>query len=233
MKIKNYGLKVLGITLALCSFCFTVKATTVSVDNNNKINMPYYLYVNADNFIEFNGLDGSSNVYQIVEVTNNLELVNKIDSIDEEVRTLAGLEEDLKNYTSGTNEYTNQLSVIEYAKENINNEIKGTNFKTLVPDYNDANWLALNTNVIPTATLEENHYYIIWIKSATGTSQPVYQYHPYKAVKTGNYAVENETKTEEIENPETGIETTLLYVGAIIAIAGGSYLVFKKNQESY
>ena len=70
--------------------------------------------------------------------------------------------------------------------------------------------------------------YIVWIK-AVKDSTTVYNYGAYKILNSGDANIVN----NGVENPETGIGHTLLYVGVALSVVLGSALVINKNKESY
>ena len=51
----------------------------------------------------------------------------------------------------------------------------------------------------------------------------------YKILNSGDTNIVN----NGVENPETGIGHTLLYVGVALSVVLGSALVINKNKESY
>ena len=55
----------------------------------------------------------------------------------------------------------------------------------------------------------------------------------YKALNSNYYSNSNSNANNDVENPDTGIEHTLLFitVGALVLV--GSVLVVNRNKESY
>lgn len=226
------------IIYLMFSFAFTllfvvnVNATTVVVDPNNNIKLPYNLFVDTDNYITFNNLDAATKFYQIVDVSDNEEITKYINNnILDKQRNLYDAEQEFSKYELGTNEYKNASDSINLVKSNIDDANKSENLKTLISDYDDNNWITLTGNIIPMTNVSANKYYIIWIKTDDGTTK-TYDYAAYKAINSNYFGNTTATKTD-VTNPDTGIEHTILFltVGALVVI--GSSLVVSKNKESY
>ena len=214
------------------SFCFisNVCATEVVVDPNNDIEMPYKLLVDDTNYISFKNDIGATKYYQIVDVSNNTEIVNYIDeNIVGKLNNLAEKEIEFSKYESGTNESINLNNDIQFVKESIDEAVKSEKLKTLINDYDESAWLSLTENIIPTDNIVKNKYYIVWVK-VQNNSAVTYEYFAYKALDNDYY---KSVTAEEVENPDTGIEHTILFitVGALILVGTG--LVINKNKESY
>jgi len=231
--MKKLGLLVLSF-LFTSLFMVDVNATSVVVDPNENIKMPYNLFVDSTNYITFDSsLSGATKSYQIVDVSGNTEIVSYIDgSIMPLLNSLHDAEVEFGKYEAGTTESTNANNNIEFVKSSIDDSVKSDNFKTLVPDYNDVNWLSLSENVIPTNNIKKDGYYIVWVK-ADNAGATTYEYHAYKALNSNYYSNSNSNTNNEVENPDTGIEHTLLFitVGALVLV--GSGLVVNRNKESY
>ena len=195
--------------------------------------MPYNLFIDNTNYIDFVNIDGATKSYQIVDVSENLEIVDYIDnSIMPLLNNLYDAEVEFGKYEAGTNESTNANNNIEFIKGEIDSKVKSDNFKTLVEDYNDSNWLLLTENIIPTNNVEKNKYYIVWVKTVNNNTT-TYEYCAYKAIDSNYYSNSSSNTKTEVENPDTGIEHTILFVtvGALILI--GSGLVVNRNKESF
>lgn len=227
--MKKLGILVLSF-LFTTLFMVDVNATTVVVDPSDKIDMPYNLFVDQTNYITFDSsLSGTTKSYQIIDVSNNSDIINYIDNnIMSLLATLNQKEEEFSKYESGTTESINLNNDITLIKETIYTDIKNDNFKTLVNDPVETGWLTLTENVIPTNSITKDGYYIVWVK-AENAGATTYEYHAYKALNSNS----NFNTNNEVENPDTGIEHTLLFitVGALILV--GSGLVVNRNKESY
>lgn len=230
--MKKMGILVLSF-LFTSLFMVDVNATTVVVDPSDIINMPYDLFINSTNYITFDSsLSGATKSYQIIDVSNNTDIVNGINTSIEHLKSLHQWEEKFNEYEAGTTESDGANSNILYNKSSIDTLFKSDNFKTLVPDYNDTDWLTLTENVIPTDNIKKDGYYIVWVK-ADNAGATTYEYHAYKAFNSNYYSNSNSNTNNEVENPDTGIEHTLLFitVGALVLV--GSGLVVNRNKESY
>ena len=127
--------KMLFMTLAFVfTFCLglsKVYATEISVDDGNKIAMPVLLYNDSDEQLTLKGLDGATLYYQIVDVSNNTEIVNYIDeNIVGKLNNLAEKEIEFSKYESGTNESINLNNDIQFVKESIDEAVKSEKLKT-------------------------------------------------------------------------------------------------------
>ncbi len=236
--MKKKFIMIFSVILVLFFSIVDVKATNQVIDTGNNIQMPYNLYTDANNSYEITGLSTHSDFYQIVDVSSNTEIVNKIDNIMTMLNQLDVAEKDLTKLTSGTNEYTNKVAEISSIKSAIDGSVTDSNLKTLVADFTEANWVSISngSSVIPTTNVTEGNYYIVWLKVVSATTT-IYEYHPYKAIKTSYYSSNTVTSsnnsTTSTTNPDTGIENTLLYVGVGVALLIGSALVVSKNKEVY
>lgn len=227
--MKKMGFFVFSILLVFCCVG-NVNATEVVTDPSNNIEMPYNLFVDKTNYINFKNADSATKSYQIINVTNNKELVNKINTdIIPELETLYENEVEFGKYEAGTTESNNINSNIQLIKATIDEKVKRDDIKTLVDNYNDANWVTLSENTIPTTGVEKNNYYVVWVK-VQNNNDTTYDYHVYKAMDSNYYSNNADTK---VENPDTGIEHTLLFVGVGALLIIGSSLVINKNKESY
>ncbi len=227
--MKKIGMLFLSFIFSVC-FMSGVNATEVVVDPSNEIEMPYNLFVDDTNYINFKNDSGVTKYYQIVDVSNNTEIVKYInDNILTKLVLLAEKENEFSKYESGTTESENLNNDIKIVKTSIDEAVKSESLKTLIDNYDENNWVTLSENVIPTDNVVKNKYYIVWVKTQNA-SAVTYDYYAYKAVSKDYY--KNNT-TSEVENPDTGIEHTALIVtvGALILV--GSYLVINKNKESY
>ena len=105
----------------------------------------------------------------------------------------------------------------EYLTE-INNNIK---------DYDDAAWKTSTNGSIYNSTdvtSTTDGKYIVWVKLVNKTnSSTIYDNNFYSFKEYGSTT----------NNPETGIETTALYVGVAALVIVGSSLVFRKSKEMY
>ncbi|MBE6140158.1 MAG: LPXTG cell wall anchor domain-containing protein [Firmicutes bacterium] len=230
--MKKLGILVLSF-LFTSLFMVDVNATQVVTDPSNNIKMPYNLFVDSTNYVIFENMNGATMSYQIVDVSNNSEIVNYIDKeLMPLLRNLDMVEEEFGKHEANTNESNNALADMNYIKEEIDSAVKSDNLKTLISDYNDSTWLSLTENIIPTANITKNKYYIVWIKTENG-GVTTHEYHAYKAIDTNYYSNSNSNTTPEVENPETGIEHTILFVIVGTLILVGSGLVIDRNKESY
>ena len=226
--------KMLFMTFAFVfTFCFglsKVYATEISVDDGNKIAMPVLLYNDSDEQLTLKGLDGATLYYQIVDVTNEEEIRRQIDEyVVNSYKGLFEANETLKNTSQdNSTEYANNKTNVIFYETEILSGMKKANLKTVIKDYNDASWQTLSNNIIPKDNLVKGNYYIVWIK-AVKDSTTVYNYGAYKILNSGDTNIVN----NEVENPETGIGHTLLYVGVALSVVLGSALVINKNKESY
>ena len=174
--MKKLGILVLSF-LFINLFIVDVNATQVVSDVNNNVRMPYNLFVDDTNYIDFVNMDSATKSYQIVDVSNNTELVNYIDNnIMPLLNSLYDAEIEFGKYEAGTNESTNPNNNIEFIKGEIDLKVKSDNFKTLVEDFDDANWLSLTENVIPTNNITKDGYYVVWIK-VENAGATTYEYH--------------------------------------------------------
>ena len=188
--MKKLGILVLSF-LFTSLFMIDVNATSVVVDSNESIKMPYNLFVDGTNYIDFVNMDGATKSYQIVDVSGNTEIVSYIDgSIMPLLNSLHDAEVEFGKYEAGTTESTNANNNIEFVKSSIDDSVKSDNFKTLVPDYNDANWLTLTEKVIPINNITKEVYYIVWVK-AENAGVTTYEYHAYKALNSNYYSNSN------------------------------------------
>ena len=215
------------------TFCLglsKVYATEISVDDGNKIAMPVLLYNDSDEQLTLKGLDGATLYYQIVDVTNEEEIRSQIDEyVVNSYKGLFEANETLKNTSQdNSTEYANNKTNVIFYETEILSGMKKANLKTVIKDYNDASWQTLSNNIIPKDNLVKGNYYIVWIK-AVKDSTTVYNYGAYKILNSGDANIVN----SEVENPETGIGHTLLYVGVALSVVLGSALVINKNKESY
>ena len=202
----------------------------LDLDDGNKIAMPVLLYNDSDEQLTLKGLDGATLYYQIVDVTNEEEIRSQIDEYV--VNSYEGLfeaNETLKNTSQdNSTEYANNKTNVIFYETEILSGMKKANLKTVIKDYNDASWQTLSNNIIPKDNLVKGNYYIVWIK-AVKDSTTVYNYGAYKILNSGDTNIVN----NGVENPETGIGHTLLYVGVALSVVLGSALVINKNKESY
>jgi len=230
--MKKLGILVLSF-LFTGLFMVDVNATQVVTDPNNDIKMPYNLFADGMNYIDFGSYSSGTMSYQLVDVSSNTGIVNYIDNnIMPLLHNLNDAEIEFGKYEAGTNESINANSNIEFIKGEIDAAVKSDNLKILVEDYNEANWLTLTENLIPTNNITKDGYYIVWIKVENGGTS-IYEYHAYKAINSNYYSNSNSNSSNEVENPDTGIEHTLLFitVGALVLL--GSGLVVNRNKESY
>lgn len=205
-----------------------VGATNITIDPNNNIEMPNYLYSDKANNFTISGLTTYESAYQIKDVSDEATLIDKIDTLMtlEYQRAVAS-----EKYTAATTneEKANEERNIETIDSNlttVKNQIK-----TLVDDYEDTatSWTVATNNAIPNTNITKNKYYVVWIKATAGENSS-YEYGAYKAIATGE---ETAIGGNSVSNPATGIETTVLYVGVALLIIIGSSLVMNKNKEKY
>lgn len=231
-------MKKLGI-LAL-SFLFSnffmvgVSAITINTDTENKIDMPYNLYLDKTNYIDFKDMAGATKFYQIVDVTENKEITDYIDEYILSAQYLLYQEEEkFNNLENGSLEAEHINSNMLIIKGSISDNVKNENFKTLInDDPNETKWIPLTENIIPIDDITKNRYYIVWIK-AVNNGTPIYEYHAYKAINSDYFSKSSSNSTTEVENPDTGIEHTILFVTVSTLILVGSGLVVNRNKESY
>lgn len=230
MNMKKKLFMTLAFVFTFCLGLSKVYATEISVDDGNKIAMPVLLYNDSDEQLTLKGLDGATLYYQIVDVTNEEEIRRQIDEYV--VNSYEGLFEankTLKNTSQdNSTEYANNKTNVIFYETEILSGMKKANLKTVIKDYNDASWQTLSNNIIPKDNLVKGNYYIVWIK-AVKDSTTVYNYGAYKILNSGDTNIVN----NGVENPETGIGHTLLYVGVALSVVLGSALVINKNKESY
>lgn len=230
MNMKKMLFMTFAFVFTFCLGLSKVYATEISVDDRNKIAMPVLLYNDSDEQLTLKGLDGATLYYQIVDVTNEEEIRSQIDEyVVNSYKGLFEANETLKNTSQdNSTEYANNKTNVIFYETEILSGMKKANLKTVIKDYNDASWQTLSNNIIPKDNLVKGNYYIVWIK-AVKDSTTVYNYGAYKILNSGDANIVN----NEVENPETGIGHTLLYVGVALSVVLGSALVINKNKESY
>lgn len=204
--------------------------TTYPIDSGNKIVFSSDLLVGETNGFTLSGFTTNAVIsFQQQDVSNVSTTVAKIDEIYQVLKQLHAAEKERASLATGTEEANNKDAIIITYKSTINEMVySDNNLKTAIDDPTGSAWTTLTSQVIPTTNMIENNYYIVWLKVVDG-STTTYKYYPYKYVSSSYYT----SDTSTVDNPDTGIETTLLYLAVGTAIIIGSTLVIKKNKESY
>lgn len=202
---KLYGL---FFTMLMFVGLGVVNASTLANDSNNNIDFPTVF--NSDSKVTITGISSYDLSYQIQKVDNDTTLSTAIDNY---YKTKLELEK-ITDQTS----YSKKLINLEDYLTEINNNIK---------DYDDTAWKTSTNGSIYNSTDVTNTTdgkYIVWVKLVNKTnSSTIYDNNFYSFKEYGSTT----------NNPETGIETTALYVGVIALVLVGSSLVFRKNKEMY
>ena len=204
---KLYGL---FFTMLMFVGLGVVNASTLANDSNNNIDFPTVF--NSDSKVTITGISSYDLSYQIQKVDNDTTLSTAIDNY---YKTKLELEK-ITDQTS--EEYLTKKSELNNYLTEINNNIK---------DYDDTAWKTSTNDSIynstdVTSTIDGK--YIVWVKLVNKTnSSTIYDNNFYSFKEYGSTT----------NNPETGIETTALYVGVAALVILGSSLVFRKNKEMY
>lgn len=202
---KIYGL---FFTMLMFVGLGIVNASTLANDSNNNIDFPSVF--NSDSKVTITGISSYDLSYQIQKVDNDTTLSTAIDNY---YKTKLELEK-ITDQTS----YSKKLINLEDYLTEINNNIK---------DYDDTAWKTSTNDSIYNSTDVTNTTdgkYIVWVKLVNKTnSSTIYDNNFYSFKEYGSTT----------NNPETGIETTALYVGVAALVIVGSSLVFRKNKEMY
>lgn len=202
---KLYGL---FFTMLMFVGLGVVNASTLANDSNNNIDFPTVF--NSDSKVTITGISSYDLSYQIQKVDNDTTLSTAIDNY---YKTKLELEK-ITDQTS----YSKKLINLEDYLTEINNNIK---------DYDDTAWKTSTNGSIYNSTDVTNTTdgkYIVWVKLVNKTnSSTIYDNNFYSFKEYGSTT----------NNPETGIETTALYVGVAALVIVGSSLVFRKNNEMY
>lgn len=202
---KLYGL---FFTMLMFVGLGVVNASTLANDSNNNIDFPTVF--NSDSKVTITGISSYDLSYQIQKVDNDTTLSTAIDNY---YKTKLELEK-ITDQTS----YSKKLINLEDYLTEINNNIK---------DYDDAAWKTSTNDSIYNSTdvtSTTDGKYIVWVKLVNKTNNStIYDNNFYSFKEYGSTT----------NNPETGIETTALYVGVIALVLVGSSLVFRKNKEMY
>ena len=202
---KIYGL---FFTMLMFVGLGVVNASTRANDSNNNIDFPSVF--NSDSKVTITGISSYDLSYQIQKVDNDTTLSTAIDNY---YKTKLELEK-ITDQTS----YSKKLINLEDYLTEINNNIK---------DYDDTAWKTSTNGSIYNSTDVTNTTdgkYIVWVKLVNKTnSSTIYDNNFYSFKEYGSTT----------NNPETGIETTALYVGVIALVLVGSSLVYRKNKEIY
>ncbi len=204
---KIYGL---FFTMLMFIGLGVVNASTLANDSNNNIDFPSVF--NSDSKVTITGISSYDLSYQIQKVDNDTTLSTAIDNY---YKTNLELEK-ITDQTS--EEYLTKKSELNNYLTEINNNIK---------DYDDTAWKTSTNDSIYNSTDVTNTTdgkYIVWVKLVNKTNNStIYDNNFYSFKEYGSTT----------NNPETGIETTALYVGVIALVLVGSSLVFRKNKEMY
>ena len=202
---KLYGL---FFTMLMFVGLGVVNASTLANDSNNNIDFPTVF--NSDSKVTITGISSYDLSYQIQKVDNDTTLSTAIDNY---YKTKLELEK-ITDQTS----YSKKLINLEDYLTEINNNIK---------DYDDTAWKTSTNGSIYNSTDVTNTTdgkYIVWVKLENKTNKiTIYDNNFYSFKEYGSTT----------NNPETGIETTALYVGVAALVIVGSSLVFRKNKEMY
>lgn len=198
-----------------------VGATTVTIDPNNNIEMSEYLFSDKASTFEINSLSTYQTYYQIKDVTNNTTLVGYIDSLITQKATYNQLAE---KYNTTTDETVKAQLTTSMNDANTAIATTKTNMQTAVDDYTESEWIETTDKSIPYSSITAKNYYVVWVKVKSGENS-YYEYEAYQAI--------NSSDVKATTNPDTGIETTFLYIGVALSIGFGSYLVINKNKERY
>lgn len=202
---KIYGL---FFTMLMFVGLGVVNASTLANDSNNNIDFPTVF--NSDSKVTITGISSYDLSYQIQKVDNDTTLSTAIDNY---YKTKLELEK-ITDQTS----YSKKLINLEDYLTEINNNIK---------DYDDTAWKTSTNGSIYNSTDVTNTTdgkYIVWVKLVNKTNNStIYDNNFYSFKEYGSTT----------NNPETGIETTALYVGVAALVIVGSSLVFRKNKEMY
>lgn len=202
---KLYGL---FFTMLMFVGLGVVNASILANDSNNNIDFPTVF--NSDSKVTITGISSYDLSYQIQKVDNDTTLSTAIDNY---YKTKLELEK-ITDQTS----YSKKLINLEDYLTEINNNIK---------DYDDTAWKTSTNGSIYNSTDVTNTTdgkYIVWVKLVNKTnSSTIYDNNFYSFKEYGSTT----------NNPETGIETTALYVGVAALVIVGSSLVFRKNKEMY
>ncbi len=221
-------LKILIISFILCMvFGITnVSATTVTIDPNNYITMPNYLFSDKDTQFTISGITTYQSYYQIQDVSSNTSLVAKIDAL---ITAQVQYKQSSDLYASSTDETIKAQAAASMNTIEANINTLKDQIKELVDNYDSSEsaWTTATNNIIPSTNITNKLYYIVWVK-VTNEGNSYYEYYPYKAILDGE-----EANIEKTINPATGISTDILYIGVGLLIVIGSYLVINKNKERY
>lgn len=189
--------------LSIISLSFCFILSVNATSINTNSSIEMPKYIMYDADNIFKLSETNSSYYEIENVTDNSTIVDLIDDINL-------LKEYLKNET-------------ENNKTTIENSItsKQSELKAAISDYNSEGFILFNNNTIPMSKFSADNYYVIWVKT-TSNGSDIYNYGAYKATSSAN-----------VDNPDTGIETTFLYLAVGITLVVGIYLTITKNKEKY
>lgn len=206
---KIYSL-VLGLFLVALVFVYktgTVNATTLANDTADNIKFPVQYLISSK--VTISNLSNYNTYYQVMTVENT----SLATAIDNYFKTQIELNK-ISNTTS--TEYLEVKSQLDA----YYNEVK-----SLVPDFNANDWAtSVNENIYDNTVVTNTTTgrYIVWVKVTTADNT-LYDFNFYSF---NNYGT-------SVNNPETGFETTILYLSVAALVIIGSVLIMNKNKERY
>lgn len=152
--------------------------------------------------------DKDSSISFSVNVTNVYYQIQNISNDDAE--SIKAIEDAIANESD------------QDSKQTLEDELTRKK-EALVVDPDSSLWKAAKDNKISSSGIEKDNYYVVWVKATqTPDSSDIFNYQIYKAVASSF-----------VKSPETGVETTLLYIGVSISLIFGVYLLNNKNKKVY
>lgn len=207
---KIYSL-VLGLFLVALVFIYktgTVNATTLGNDTADNIKFPVQYSISSK--VTISNLSNYNTYYQVMTVDNNSSLSTAIDNYFK-----AQIELNKINDTTSTKYLEVKSQLDAYYNE----------VKSLVPDFNANDWAtSVNENIYDNTVVTNTTTgrYVVWVRVTTANST-LYDFSFYSF---NNYGT-------SVNNPETGFETTVLYLSVTVLVIIGSILIMSKNKERY
>lgn len=152
--------------------------------------------------------DKDSSISFSVNVTNVYYQIQNISNDDAE--SIKAIEDAIANESD------------QDSKQTLEDELTRKK-EALVVDPDSSLWKEAKDNKISSSGIEKDNYYVVWVKATqTSDSSDIFNYQIYKAVASSF-----------VKSPETGVETTLLYIGVSISLIFGVYLLNNKNKKVY